>query len=134
MDFVDVSYSIDVARGIVSISGEINPNKLLTDIKKAGKHAELIHADCGVAHSQPNNGYVYDYDGRYGQLEPHTPSSYNYVAQPGHGYIQIQYDPHQFNGLPAPTPHQRHAPHHDQFPTPSAPPREYDHNSSCIIN
>ncbi|KAJ1412538.1 Heavy metal-associated domain superfamily [Sesbania bispinosa] len=107
----DVSYSIDTTYGVIRISGQIDPNKLLTDIKKVGKHVELIHADCGGG-----GAYGYDYDGAYAY--PY------YVANQGLSYIQ--YYPLQFNGLSG----QSHAPH----PPPSAPPLNYDpYNPSCYI-
>lgn len=121
--FVDVSYSIDTAHGVIHISGEIDPHKLLTDIKKVGKHAELIHADCGGGgqYSHPNYSHPgYEYDGRY--THNHTNYPY-YESKPVHGYNnQSQYDPlqyHQYsNGLLPTAPEQRHAPpvaYYDQY-------------------
>lgn len=121
--FVDVSYSIDTAHGVIHISGEIDPHKLLTDIKKVGKHAELIHADCGGGgqYSHPNYSHPgYEHDGRY--THNHTNYPY-YESKPVHGYNnQSQYDPlqyHQYsNGLLPTAPEQRHAPpvaYYDQY-------------------
>ena len=57
--FVDVSYTIDATRGIIRISGAIDPNKILIDITKAGKHAELLAADIGGSSSGGSGGRHY---------------------------------------------------------------------------
>ncbi|KAK7337560.1 hypothetical protein VNO77_18141 [Canavalia gladiata] len=125
----DVSYSIDAAHGVVRISGEINPNKLLNNIKKAGKHVELIHAECGDGYSCYNHGYGYDYEGRYGKVESLTYPYYEAHKQ-GIGY-NIQTYSHPCNGFPAPEAKWRHFP---LLQSPSAPPLDYDpYNSSCNI-
>jgi hypothetical protein len=54
--FADVSYTIDASRGIIRISGAIDPNKILIDITKAGKHAELLAADIGGSSSGGSGG------------------------------------------------------------------------------
>ncbi|CAJ2631880.1 unnamed protein product [Trifolium pratense] len=135
----DVSYTIDTVHGIIRISGAIDPNKLLTEIKKAGKHAELIHADIGndgehsrvhhadiinngiggghpQFHSNANNGYGYnEYNGGHGNIVP----SYN--------NIQCQSDPYQYNRALLPN-----APPQEQWQHPQI--QQYnDTDNPCIV-
>ncbi|KAK2418868.1 hypothetical protein QL285_041025 [Trifolium repens] len=130
--FVDVSYTIDTLRGIIRISGAIDPNKLLTEIKKAGKHAELLHADIGNNgvgggqphfHSNSNNGYGYnEYNDVHGNMVP----SYN--------NIQCQSDPYQSNGvllLPAP-PQEQWQHSQEQWQHPQIQ-QYHDTNNACVI-
>lgn len=136
---VDVSYSIDTTHGIIRISGIIDPNKLFTDIKRAGKHAELLHADIGAAvgggsdggggeHSHSNIGYYYsnnnEHNVGYGNLVP----SYN--VQPQHGNYQC-------NGVLVPTStalEPWHPPSSSQqCHLPTTYPQYYDTNNTCNI-
>ncbi|AES71991.1 hypothetical protein MTR_3g084890 [Medicago truncatula] len=107
----DVSFNIDATHGIIRISGAIDPIKLLTEIKKAGKHAELIAADISgnnnggsvVGHSHPNSNHRHaeliatDFDGsnNSGRVVGHShPNSNNrneymnneYNGNHGHAY------------------------------------------------
>jgi len=100
--FVDVSFSIDATHGIIRISGAIDPNKLLTEITKAGKHAELIAANVvdssggsGSGHSHlirnSNNGNGYEhneYNGNHSR--EHRYNEYN--GNHGRGYHYNEYN------------------------------------------
>ncbi|XP_061366236.1 heavy metal-associated isoprenylated plant protein 34-like [Gastrolobium bilobum] len=149
----DVSFTIDTESGIIRISGKIDPNKLLTDIKRAGKHAELIYAECGE-HSRYNYGSGYGYNGGYEKMEPQysypyyeSQPHYGFNAKPSHVHLLPPpsepaalcyepynggYEPNRFNGRLALTAGPRHVP---LLPPPSAPPQnKYNPNDpSCNI-
>ncbi|GAU11318.1 hypothetical protein TSUD_343090 [Trifolium subterraneum] len=146
----DVSYTIDTVHGIIKISGAIDPNKLLTEIKKAGKHAELLHADIGNGggdnsqvqhadinnngavcghpphfHSNANNGQSYnEYNGGHGNM-----------IVPSYNNIQCQSDPYQSNGalvLTAPPQGQwQHS--QEQWQHPQIQQYNDDTDNSCVI-
>jgi len=120
---VDVSFNIDATHGIIRISGAIDPMKLLTEIKKAGKHAELIAADISgsnnnnnggsvVGHSHPNsnhrteyknNEYNGNHSSRYGYGYNEYDGRHGNVI-PCYSYNHNQYhsDPYQYNVVLAP--------------------------------
>ncbi|VVB07908.1 unnamed protein product [Arabis nemorensis] len=52
----DVTYTIDATRGLAYISGKISPDIILR-IRKAKKHAELIHMDYGHVPPPPLNPF-----------------------------------------------------------------------------
>jgi len=113
--FVDVSFSIDATFGIIRISGAIDPNKLLTEVTKAGKHAELIVADvvggnggsdsgCGHSHFHPNSNHGNEYNGQYrfNEGRRYNHNEYNGThgnVIPSYNQIQYQSDPYrEYNG------------------------------------
>jgi len=122
--------SIDATHGIIQISGAIDPIKLLTEIKKAEKHAELIATDIGdnsdhvLGQSHPNsnhrNEYMNnEYNGNHGPAyHHHNDYNGNFGSKYGYGYNEYdgkhgnvvpyynhnQYhsDPYQYNDVLAP--------------------------------
>ncbi|AES82224.2 hypothetical protein MTR_7g109930 [Medicago truncatula] len=113
----DVSFTIDATHGIIRISGAIDPSKLLTEITKAGKHAELIAANVvggsgGHSHNEYNGNHGREY--RYNEYNGDQSRGYHYNEyNGGHGnvvpsYNRIQYQSDRYRSndvfaLPAPS-------------------------------
>nr|TKS00341.1 hypothetical protein D5086_0000185540 [Populus alba] len=115
-----VSFTIDASRGRARVSGEVNPNKLLLILAKAGKHAELIWVHHGNSQSNAQSySHVYGnyiptgYGGGYGYYndypynDPYGGMNY-YMDDPQQTYLYYQdyyppqyYPPYAYHEPPA---------------------------------
>ncbi|KAJ7977703.1 hypothetical protein O6P43_007288 [Quillaja saponaria] len=95
--------------GVAHISGETNPNKLLTDVKKAGKHVQIIRANCRTKYnSNPGNGNTSDEIHGYGNGYEGSYHGKKEMDSYGYGYGSSSYDYNQAPSQPRltyPKPH-----------------------------
>ncbi|KAJ6305174.1 hypothetical protein OIU78_020671 [Salix suchowensis] len=111
-----VSFTIDASRGRARVSGEVNPNKLLLILAKAGKHAELIWVHHGNIQSSTQN---------YSHVYGNTPMGYG----EGYGYYNdYPYnDPNRGMNYYMDDPRQTYlySHHQDYYPPQFYPPYSY---------
>ncbi|EOY12162.1 Uncharacterized protein TCM_030746 [Theobroma cacao] len=120
-----ITYNIDEEKGVVQITGRINPRQLMRTLAEIGLHADLSWVDSGYREMNipSRHGYDYSYHGSYGC---------NPYGRPGHNYGY----PHQqrtwhliYENYPYYSHYHEHYPYYEpqaqHFPQPPPPPEGF---------
>ncbi|WRX29581.1 hypothetical protein QQP08_022068 [Theobroma cacao] len=120
-----ITYNIDEEKGVVQITGRINPTQLMRTLAEIGLHADLSWVDSGYREMNipSRHGYDYSYHGSYGC---------NPYGRPGHNYGY----PHQqrtwhliYENYPYYSHYHEHYPYYEpqaqHFPQPPPPPEGF---------